>query len=300
MKLTYFQGREPNFGDELNSFMWNELLPPGFLDDDSSNLFVGIGSILTDEYPSSPRKYVFGSGYGGYTAAPDVFDGTWHVSWVRGPQTAKRLGLCPSLAITDAAVLLRETDLPPPAHHVGAAFMPHFESVDRGNWSQVCELAGVTYLDPRRDPRELISQIRGASVVVTEAMHGAIVADALRTPFIAVTPLHVSHRYKWEDWSQSVGLSLEFVGTMPSSILEIYVNRTGLHGKGTRSNRLLKSQALLPLNKVVMERAARQLRKIVCEARPQLSSESKIIECTERSLLALNKFVKSWRAKSGI
>jgi succinoglycan biosynthesis protein ExoV len=74
MKLTYFQGRAPNFGDELNSFMWAELLPPGFFDEDPAELFLGIGSIIFDTYPANARKYVMGSGFAGYSNAPDLND----------------------------------------------------------------------------------------------------------------------------------------------------------------------------------------------------------------------------------
>lgn len=293
MKLTFYRGPEPNFGDELNAFLWDRLLPPGFLDDDPRDLFVGVGSIIWDYYPAEARKHVIGSGYGGYTPAPDVTDGTWNIAWVRGPLTAHKLGLDPSLAITDAAVLLRAIDLPPPAADVSAAFMPHFESVARGNWQQVCGMAGVTYLDPRRDPMELIAQIRGASVLVTEAMHGAIVADALRTPFIAVTPTHPSHRYKWQDWAQSINLTLKPIPFLPSSLLESYVKVTGLKGQGRTSRAILNSRVMSPLQTALMHRTARKLRHIVANAEQQLSTDAVIDTLTDRSLEALDRFVLS-------
>lgn len=293
MKLTFYRGPEPNFGDELNVFMWDRLLPQGFLDDDDSDLFVGVGSILWDSYSPRSTKHVMGSGYGGYTPPPDMSDGTWQVAWVRGPLTAQKMGLDPSLAITDAAVLLRAIDLPPQPAKSGPAFMPHFESVARGNWEQVCDMAGITYLDPRRDPLELISMIRAASVLVTEAMHGAIVADAMRTPFIPVTPTHRSHRYKWEDWARSVNLTLKPVPTMSSSLLEGYVNLTGMEGQGKRSTTVLKSPVLKPAQALLTRNAARKLRQIAQTAEPHLSSDTVISSLTDRSLYALNRFVAS-------
>lgn len=295
MKLTFYRGPEPNFGDELNAFMWDKLLPSGFLDGDADDLFIGIGSIIWDFYPAQARKHVIGSGYGGYTSAPDVKDGTWQVAWVRGPLTAEKLGLDASLAITDAAVLLRAIDLPAPSLQSGPAFMPHFESVARGNWRQVCEMAGITYLDPRADPMNLISKIRGASVLVTEAMHGAIVADAMRTPFIPVTPTHPSHRYKWEDWARSVELDLKPVDAMSSSLLESYTNMTGLQGKGARSRALFKGRMLSPVDKLVMNRTAAKLRQIAADAEPHLSNDAVIARVTERSQEALDRFVQSHR-----
>jgi len=76
MKLTYFRGSVPNFGDELNTYMWPELLPRGFLDDEDHELFVGIGSIIGSHLPPDARKIVMGSGYGGYMGTPDLNDGT--------------------------------------------------------------------------------------------------------------------------------------------------------------------------------------------------------------------------------
>ena len=60
MRLTYFRGSVPNFGDELNAYMWPALLPPTFLDDDDTELFVGIGSIIGTQLPTGARKIVVG------------------------------------------------------------------------------------------------------------------------------------------------------------------------------------------------------------------------------------------------
>lgn len=38
MKLTYYNNG-PNFGDDLNEYVWSRILPKNFLDDDESELF---------------------------------------------------------------------------------------------------------------------------------------------------------------------------------------------------------------------------------------------------------------------
>jgi succinoglycan biosynthesis protein ExoV len=293
VKLTYFRGTPPNFGDEINATMWSHLLPPGFLDDDDRDLFLGAGSIIWDFLPRTSRKFVAGSGWGGYTALPDMKDGSWSVIWVRGPVTAERLGLDPRLAIADAAVLLRETPLPAPATGSGVAFMPHFESVERGNWALACRLAGIDFLDPRDDPTRLLARIAGARLVVSEAMHGAIVADALRTPWIGILPFHPQHRLKWEDWAGALDLRLRPATLFPSNLREGYTVLTGRPGKGRRSDRVLNARLLSPANWTVTQIAARRLRRIAETVEPQLSGDAAIARATERCLSALDAFVRA-------
>lgn len=298
MKLTYFRG-EPNFGDGINAFLWDSLLPSGFLDDDEDDLFLGVGSIIWDNFPGRSIKHVIGSGYGGYTAKPDVTQDDWTIAWVRGPLTARILGIDPSLAITDAAVLLREVDLPAPVPDAGIAFMPHFESIKRGNWAEVCALAGFTFLDPREDPLQLIAQIKGARLLITEAMHGAIVADALRIPFVPITPAHPSHRVKWLDWSQSVGLDLRPSGTVPSTLRELYVKTTGLRGQGQTSRAILDHKLLSPAHGYMTHKAAAKLTTIARLADPCLSDDGTIEQVTARCLEALDHFVRRHRPATG-
>lgn len=291
MKLTYYIGDPPNFGDEINATMWDQLLPQGFLDDDEDELFLGIGSILWDYLPKAPRKFVAGSGFGGYTAAPDMHDGTWDVLWVRGPETARVLGIDPSLAIADAAVLLRATAMPAPPARSSVAFMPHVESIARGAWAEVCVQAGITFLDPRAPVEQLLAGIRGAKFLITEAMHGAIVADALRTPWVPVLPFHHVNRAKWNDWAASLDLTLNNISLSPSTLREAWVSRTGLLAMGRRSRMIFDSNPVRHCDRMVTARAAARLARVAETAKPQLSTDVAIARATNRALEALNGFV---------
>lgn len=293
MKLTYFKGRVPNFGDELNTFVWPRLLPQGFLDEDDSELLLGIGSILWEHHPKEPRKYVLGSGYGGYAPAPDVHDGTWDVIFVRGPRTATRLDLPASKSICDSAVLIRKLDLPPAGGDLGVAFMPHYHSFTRGHWTEACAEAGVGLIDPRGDVEEIISKIRGARMLITEAMHGAIVADALRTPWLAVRPIHAANAAKWSDWAESLELDLSRHPLQPSSLLEAYVSATkGRRYYAGRVARISRSAVANPANKALILLAARHLRKLSrCE--PQLSRDDRLNDACERAYQAVEEFLRS-------
>jgi succinoglycan biosynthesis protein ExoV len=68
MKLYYFDGKARefeigNFGDDLNPWLWNKVLPVVF-DDDERSLFVGIGTLLNHRLPQKSQKLIFGSGFG--------------------------------------------------------------------------------------------------------------------------------------------------------------------------------------------------------------------------------------------
>ncbi len=296
MKLTYFEGNPPNFGDELNATMWDALLPQGFLDQDDTVLFLGIGSIIQNIYPAQARKVVVGSGHGGYTEKPDVHDGTWDIRFVRGPQTAEGLGLDPARAITDAAVLLRATDLPDPVK-VGTAFMPHYESVERGNWAKACELAGIHFLDPTRPHMELVAEIRGADLVICEAMHGAIVSDAMRTPWIGVQTMHHVHRFKWHDWARSLDIDYRPDMVRPSNAREAWAFYTGRWGSGPRARAVLGGPAAAPVNWALVRACAASL-KSLAKGRPSLSADARIEAATDQALTALDAFVCDYGAQS--
>lgn len=299
MKLTYFQGDPPNFGDELNAWIWQSVLPRGFFDDDETTLFLGIGSIIQDIYPKDALKVVVGSGFAGaYSAVPDVHDGSWDFRFVRGPETCRLLGIDPALAITDAAILLRAVgDLPAPAEGIKAAFMPHYESVERGNWKAVCAEAGVHFLDPTRPSREVLAEVRGARLVITEAMHGAIVADAMRTPWIGVETMHHVHRGKWFDWAASIGVEHAPARVRPSNGREFWAFHTGRWGSGPRARAVFGSPAFAPIDAGIRAASAKSLARL-SRSEGHLSSDARIAELTDRALTAVDALVRDYRPRA--
>ncbi len=292
MKLVFFRGKVPNFGDELNLHVWPAILPKNFLDDDESELFVGIGSIIGSHLDPKARKFVMGSGYAGYMGLPDVHDGSWDIRFVRGPKTARKLDIAPELAICDSAILLRTMKLPEPAKNVGIAFMPHYESLERGHWAEACRLAGMTLIDATEPVEKVLAQLRGAKLLITEAMHGAIVADALRTPWIAAKPIYGGHHMKWLDWAGALDLDVRMNLLKPTSVLEFYIGRTGRGGSLGRVGRFNESLLARLPNAVLTQLAARHLQDMA-KLEPQLSQDRKIEEVTERAQHATQQFVQS-------
>lgn len=208
MRLHYYQSVS-NFGDDLNRWLWAEIFG-GTLPVRANLRLVGIGTILDDEIPCDRRIVVLGSGVGYKKLPPPAVVAQWRILGVRGPLTACALGLPPSKVITDSALLLRTLGRGQPIsscqRNGGLVFMPHHRSDDIGVWPDVCRRAGVRYLSPYGDSRETLEILKHARLVLAEAMHGAIVADALRVPWIPVVTSCDISSFKWVDWTSSMKL----------------------------------------------------------------------------------------------
>jgi succinoglycan biosynthesis protein ExoV len=148
---------------------------------------------------------VFGSGFG-YGELPRI-DERWHFHAVRGPYTARALGLPADAAVTDAAVLVRAVMLPPPAavrSRVGAIFTG--QSLAAHDWQAVCAPLGIRFISCHWDVERVMREMRACDVLLCEAMHGAIVADTLRIPWIPVVCYEHISAFKWRDWLSTLEL----------------------------------------------------------------------------------------------
>ena len=204
MKPYYFK-HITNFGDELNTWLWERLIPD-LLDDDGC-LLIGIGTYLTSEWiPMNHRIAVFSSGFG-YGPIPQI-DDNWSIYCVRGPLTAKALGLDASAAVTDAGALVRRVYKGDNEKCYQSSYMPHHVSNKGGIkfWQSICNELDIHYIDPHLPVDTVLAEINQSELLITEALHGAIVADALRVPWTSVqTGGHILE-FKWDDWCKSLGL----------------------------------------------------------------------------------------------
>jgi succinoglycan biosynthesis protein ExoV len=222
MKLTYYRDKRGNFGDDLNPWLWERLLP-GFLDGRDDVLFVAIGTILNHAIPQTPIKVVFGSGVG-YGTLP-IIDDRWRFYAVRGPLSAARLGLPPETSVTDPAALVATVFQERPRRR-GVSLMPHHESGPRFDWASFCRRLGIRFLDPAMPIGKLLREIARSELVLAEAMHAAIVADAFRVPWVPLRLNDHINEFKWQDWCASLDLTCE-----PASIAPLRDNsrqRTGI------------------------------------------------------------------------
>jgi succinoglycan biosynthesis protein ExoV len=299
MKAFHWQCPQGNFGDDLNLWLWDWLLP-GYRDARPDVILVGVGTVLKQGVlPEGLLKLVIGSGVG-YGAPPEIAGRSdWDVRCVRGPLSAEQLGLPADRAATDPAVLVG--DMPefrnlPKLHDV--LFIPHWQSAVYGEWAAVARAAQVAYLSPCGDAKAVIRAIAQSKLVLAESLHAAIVADALRVPWIAVRTHNDLHTFKWRDWTASLGLEYRPAIIPPSTRAEAGAKSerfwglprshgdsgelpAGEAGEARRSVSRVIARRVLATPAVLGLRQARQ-------ARPQLSSDLLLAERKEqlRGILA--------------
>lgn len=211
--LYYCKTPDGNFGDDLNLWLWPRLAPE-VCEAQNPTLFVGIGTILTHHIPRQPVKMVFGSGC--WEGGPRlIMDERWKVYCVRGPLTAARLGLAPALAVADPAILVRRFANPPAKRKHRVSFMPHLQSMPHADWKTLCAQIGFHCIDPRAGVEQVFQELQETELLLAEAMHGAIVADALRVPWIPVRMYGKFSVFKWQDWAQSIRVPLKLTDSPP-------------------------------------------------------------------------------------
>lgn len=278
MKLFFWDDPTfpPNFGDQLNLWLWPQLLP-GVFDGDPAEIFVGIGSILNTRIPDAERIIVMGSGVG-YGTLPTPNE-NWTIYAVRGPETASALNLAAETAVVDPGVLVRRIFADVQFAKSGrVAFMPHWRSRS-GDWPSLCKRIGIDYIDPLSRVPDIIAAVRGAKFLVAEALHGAITADAFRVPWVSLwSEDNVDgFQLKWKDWCSSV--RLEYCPqVLPESLAR---------APDPRWKRIARRvwRAVYPRpRKRQIERVAGYMNQIVSDASPILSDED-VLDDRVRTLL---------------
>jgi succinoglycan biosynthesis protein ExoV len=95
------------------------------------------------------------------------------------------------------------------------SLMPHFRSVKLFNWEKLCKKLGWHYISPCcgvENIEQTLREIAESEKIISEAMHGAILADIFRVPWARfVYNTYYAERtdiseFKWNDWLYSIGL----------------------------------------------------------------------------------------------
>ncbi len=203
MQIKYCPIAGGNFGDALNTMVWDRLFPD-LTHGKKGILVYGIGTLLDGRHDRSLKKVVLGSGLGeAHAALPDP---NWDFRWVRGPFSAHEFGLSSELALGDPAVLwsaLTASRGGTPDGPMG--IIPHYRTWDSYDWVQVAADAGMVAINPRQSPSAVITQLRGCSRIMAESLHGAICADAMGIPWAPCILAHRFNEFKWMDWLATIG-----------------------------------------------------------------------------------------------
>ena len=189
----------PNYGDLLNEYLWPKLLSPQLATVLPSGVLHGIGSVLgpASSMPRASHHVIFGAGagYGG----PPTFGAPVKTYFVRGPVTARYIPDAPY--ITDPGVLMARYYRKSESTYE-CSFMPRWNSLG-SDLTEGLRAADIHLIDPTHSVDEVTTQIAATGLLLTEALHGAVVADALRVPWICIRAQD-GHDFKWHDWCGSM------------------------------------------------------------------------------------------------
>lgn len=306
MKLFYYKRRDGsnNFGDQLNNWLWPQLLP-GLFDEDETTTFIGIGTLLNqllpERVPQAKRLIIFSTGVG-YEKPLKTLDKNWKIYCVRGKLSAQRLGLSADLAITDGAILTGRLYQPAPQKNYRFTYMPHIHHATFAGeiWQRICKQIGFYYLDPRSSVDEVLSTIGQTEVLLAEAMHGAIIADTFRVPWIPIVTSPRILPFKWRDWCSSTGVN--YHPNFLSPLIKSYPKyargiRSGINAANHWKNSLLQFPNFGQIWQEQEQVYGKQLLKIARTGRQQLSSDSQLERLTIQLEEKLDLLKTDWYSK---
>ncbi len=209
MNLIYFKSDIGNFGDDLNPWLWSKIF--GNFENYNSNVdFVGIGSILDNRIFENKenKKIIFGSGVRDFDFSINEYENV-DIRFVRGPISSR---LTNADFITDAAYALRQVETQNVFKKYKISYIPYFRNFYNFNWKLFEKILGIHVINPCEDIEKVIGEIKSSETILTTAMHGAILADLFRIPWMRVkftkngNETNLTSELKWNDWLMSVGL----------------------------------------------------------------------------------------------
>lgn len=222
MKVHYWKSPQGNVGDDLNDWLWPRVFGPGFFDGTAPE-FYGIGSVLDERVERGEKpSIIFGLGRrhaNRYAPRADRLD----LRFVRGPLTARamaRMGMPGVRFISDPAILTPRYIAARPAKVPGRiGFVPYF-ATPAALGQRIAAETGMELIPVTLGVEDFVHRLCQCERIVTEAMHGAILADAFRVPWAACRLLSGltegrTTLFKWADWAGSLDIPLQMPDTLP-------------------------------------------------------------------------------------
>lgn len=194
LPLHWHIGR-PNFGDDINPTFFSRLtgLSTRFVADRGRRHVLGAGSILEH---AGPASIVCGAGFLRPPSGPHPLPG--RLVSVRGGLSRAAFPQAVGVLLGDPIVLVSDVvSRRRPQTRFG--FVPHVLSV--GRW-MAWNSRRMRIIDPAAPPWDVIEAIAGCEVVISQSLHGLIVADALGIPNVWVAPSDemAGGRFKFDDY----------------------------------------------------------------------------------------------------
>lgn len=290
MKLYYHRPARANVGDDLNAVIWREVFPE-YPDFDMADWLIGAGTILDRRLHALPgQKLVVGAGYrpGQRTLrfGRDVF-----FAGVRGKLSAARLGLAPDRVACDPAFVFARHATGRSRTSGDVGFVPHIYSEERTGIAAAAAAAGLEVISPGLAPGEFVRRLDRCARVYCEAMHGAILADALRVPWARVrVSAHFYegdgvNDFKWRDAFSVLG-----VDVTP-------VNQVGL--VPLKRSWPAMGVILQPVQILAENRLASLLYRLRDAPLFQLSAEARLLERVDDFFQRVDR-IRDWEAAQGV
>ncbi len=236
MYLYYSRSSNHNVGDDLNPYLWPHFFGADAFDDGMDRVFVGIGSVLEPRLNKrNVLRIVFGSGARSARTVPDIRRGDWDIGFVRGPRTARALG-ADIPYISDPAILTPSLWKTNPGPRSGIGYVPYFVGPDHAG-PRIADALDAVLIRPSLPPDQFVAALSRCEYVISESLHGAILADAYRIPWIGCHNYGLVNDcetalFKWGDWLDSLGLPDRVripvpraAGHLTSSILGAIISR---------------------------------------------------------------------------
>lgn len=208
MNIIYFKSDIGNFGDDLNPWLWKQVL--GDFENYRDDLdFIGIGSILDERIKSDNAKVVFGSGVRDFQLDISTIS-KLDILFVRGPISS--VVTRTNTYISDAAYALRLLPKKTYTKKYKLSIVPYFRHANQFNWRMFERITGIHVILPTQEVERVIDEINASEQILASAMHGAILADIYRVPWMRVkfskhgSESALTSEIKWTDWLLSIDL----------------------------------------------------------------------------------------------
>lgn len=216
IKLYWYRGKNPNFGDELSCDIVTAIAARKVERSTAVDCdMCAIGSILrwairpnkASRVQSGRPLHVWGSGLMTNINMPDLAFIKYHA--VRGPLTKICLPTSlPKIALGDPGMLAPIVF--PKAKYATSeiGFVPHWTQINSIKTKKfIAENPNVRLINPQHGTAEVINRISGCEFVLSSSLHGLIIADAYKIPnvWIEDSPVHEGNGLKFLDYFSSIG-----------------------------------------------------------------------------------------------